>query len=58
MVIPETELTAERLAETVSRLMADRARLATMGAAARRLAHPDAARTIAEMAARLAGETD
>ena len=58
VVIPEAELTAERLVETVSRLMTDRARLAAMGAAARRLAHPDAARTIAEMAARLAGEAE
>lgn len=57
-VIPEAELTAERLVETVSKLMGDRARLAAMGAAARRLAHPDAAGTIAEMAARLAGEAE
>ena len=55
VVIPEAELTAERLVETVSKLMGDRTRLAGMGAAARRLAHPDAARAIAEMAARLAG---
>jgi UDP-N-acetylglucosamine--N-acetylmuramyl-(pentapeptide) pyrophosphoryl-undecaprenol N-acetylglucosamine transferase len=55
VVIPEAELTAEHLVETVSRLMGNRARLAAMGAAARRLAHPDAAGAIAEMAARLAG---
>ncbi|HYX67507.1 MAG TPA: undecaprenyldiphospho-muramoylpentapeptide beta-N-acetylglucosaminyltransferase [Terriglobales bacterium] len=58
LVIPEAELTAERLVETVSKLMGDRGRLAAMGAAARRLAHPDAARTIAEMAARLAGQAE
>jgi UDP-N-acetylglucosamine--N-acetylmuramyl-(pentapeptide) pyrophosphoryl-undecaprenol N-acetylglucosamine transferase len=55
LVIPEAELTSERLVETVSKLLGDRARLAAMGAAARRLAHPDAAGTIAAMAARLAG---
>jgi len=54
LVIPEAGLTAERLVETVSKLLGDRARLAQMGAAARRLAHPDAAAEIAAMAARLA----
>ncbi len=58
MVIPEAGLTAERLVETVSKLLGDRARLARMGTTARRLAHPDAAGAIAAMAARLAGDSE
>jgi UDP-N-acetylglucosamine:LPS N-acetylglucosamine transferase len=42
--------------ETVSLLLSDRARLERMGDAARKLAHPNAARDIVAMAARLAGE--
>ncbi|HET9653550.1 MAG TPA: undecaprenyldiphospho-muramoylpentapeptide beta-N-acetylglucosaminyltransferase, partial [Usitatibacter sp.] len=55
LLIPEAELTAERFVETVSALLNDRARLAQMEAAARALAHRDAAADIAAMAARLAG---
>jgi UDP-N-acetylglucosamine--N-acetylmuramyl-(pentapeptide) pyrophosphoryl-undecaprenol N-acetylglucosamine transferase len=55
LLIPEAELTPERFVETVSTLLNDRARLAQMEAAARALAHPDAAADIAAMAARLAG---
>jgi UDP-N-acetylglucosamine--N-acetylmuramyl-(pentapeptide) pyrophosphoryl-undecaprenol N-acetylglucosamine transferase len=54
-MIEESDLTSPRLVETVSALLRDRARLARMGAAAKVLSHPDAARDIAGMAARLAG---
>jgi UDP-N-acetylglucosamine--N-acetylmuramyl-(pentapeptide) pyrophosphoryl-undecaprenol N-acetylglucosamine transferase len=54
VLIPERELTSERLLETVVALLSDRAKLAKMGEAARNLAHPDAAGEIAAMAARLA----
>ncbi len=55
VLLEEKELTAEHLAETVIRLLQDRARLLEMGSAARKLAHEDAAADIAAMAARLAG---
>lgn len=55
ILLPESELTAQRLADTVLELFEDRARLAAMGAAARRLAHPQAAQDIARIAARAAG---
>ncbi|HLH09619.1 MAG TPA: undecaprenyldiphospho-muramoylpentapeptide beta-N-acetylglucosaminyltransferase [Terriglobales bacterium] len=55
VLLPEKELTPERLADTLVGLLADRARLARMSLAARNLAHPDAAKEIAGMAARLAG---
>ena len=54
-LIAEKDLTTERLVRTVSELLCDPARLARMAAASRKLAHPDAAREIARMAARLAG---
>jgi UDP-N-acetylglucosamine--N-acetylmuramyl-(pentapeptide) pyrophosphoryl-undecaprenol N-acetylglucosamine transferase len=54
-LIPEAELTAERLAQTAAELLGDGARLQAMGAAARNLAHRDAAGEMAQMAARLAG---
>ena len=54
VLIPEVELTAERLVKTVGELLADRKRLAEMSAAGRKLAHPDAAQVIAGMAATLA----
>jgi UDP-N-acetylglucosamine--N-acetylmuramyl-(pentapeptide) pyrophosphoryl-undecaprenol N-acetylglucosamine transferase len=47
VVIPDSELTAQRLARSVAELLADPARLAQMAAASRRLARPDAARDIA-----------
>jgi UDP-N-acetylglucosamine--N-acetylmuramyl-(pentapeptide) pyrophosphoryl-undecaprenol N-acetylglucosamine transferase len=55
VMLPEKELTPERLAETLAGLLGDRARLERMSEAARKMAHPDAAKEIAEMAARLAG---
>jgi len=50
VVIPDRELTAERLAEEVGRLVADGALRQRMSAAMRRLARPDAARRAAELA--------
>lgn len=55
MLLPESELTADRLGHTVLQMFADRARLAAMGAAARKLAHVHAAQEIARIAARVAG---
>jgi UDP-N-acetylglucosamine--N-acetylmuramyl-(pentapeptide) pyrophosphoryl-undecaprenol N-acetylglucosamine transferase len=55
VLIPEAELTAERLVRTVGELLADKQRLGRMAVAARGLAHPNAAEDIAGMAARLAG---
>jgi UDP-N-acetylglucosamine--N-acetylmuramyl-(pentapeptide) pyrophosphoryl-undecaprenol N-acetylglucosamine transferase len=55
MLLPEAELTSERLVETVFGLLRDPARLAGMAQAGRKLAHPDAAGQIARMAGRLAG---
>ncbi len=50
MLIPEWELTPERLVRTVAGLLTDRAKAQSMGAAARKLAHPDAAEHVAKMA--------
>ncbi|MEA2125911.1 MAG: UDP-N-acetylglucosamine--N-acetylmuramyl-(pentapeptide) pyrophosphoryl-undecaprenol, partial [Solirubrobacteraceae bacterium] len=47
VVIPDAELTAQRLARCVAELVADRARLGQMAAASRRLARPDAALDVA-----------
>jgi UDP-N-acetylglucosamine--N-acetylmuramyl-(pentapeptide) pyrophosphoryl-undecaprenol N-acetylglucosamine transferase len=55
LLIPERELSSERLVGAVSELLCDPARLARMAAASRRLSHPEAAREIAIMAGRLAG---
>jgi len=48
VVIPDAELTAERLGTEVAAVLGDEARLTEMAAAARRLAKPDAARRIAD----------
>jgi len=48
VVIPDAELTAERLGAEVAAVLDDEARLGEMAAAARRLAKPDAARRIAD----------
>jgi UDP-N-acetylglucosamine--N-acetylmuramyl-(pentapeptide) pyrophosphoryl-undecaprenol N-acetylglucosamine transferase len=55
VVVEESKLEGVWLAETIAALLADPARLRRMSAAARELAHPNAARDIAAMAARLAG---
>ena len=54
VMLEETKLSRGSLVETVSALLADRSRLGQMGAAAKKLSHPNAARDIAAMAARLA----
>ncbi len=56
LLIPEAELTPQRLAEAVVALFRDPARLEAMGSAARTLSHPDAAGAIARLAAKLAGK--
>jgi UDP-N-acetylglucosamine--N-acetylmuramyl-(pentapeptide) pyrophosphoryl-undecaprenol N-acetylglucosamine transferase len=48
IVIPDSELTAPRLAQEVGRLLGDPGRLAAMGRAAAALALPDAAADVAE----------
>jgi len=55
VVLEETKLDRVWLVETLSALLGDRPRLQRMSAAARGLAHPNAARDIAVMVARLAG---
>ncbi len=58
VVVEETKLERVWLADTIAALLGDPGRLQRMSTAARSLAHPDAARDIAEMAARLAGIED
>ena len=55
VVIPDAELTAERLSATIAELLADEDRLREMSIAARRLAKPDAAERIAGEVLRAAG---
>ena len=55
VVIPDSELTGARLGGEVAGLLADPRRLEAMGAAARRLARPEAAREIAAEVLRAAG---
>ena len=54
-LLPQSELTADRLTEEIVSSLANRAVLTQMGAAARRFAHPNSASKIAAMVARLAG---
>src|SRR5229473_1881700 len=58
VVVEETKLERVWLADTIAALLGDAGRLRRMSQAARKLAHPDAARDIAAMAARLAGVED
>ena len=55
VVVEESKLEGVWLAETIAALLPDSSRLQKMSRAARELAHPNAARDIAAMAARLAG---
>ena len=55
VVVEESKLEGVWLAETIAALLGDPRRLELMSATARDLAHPQAARDIAAMAARLAG---
>jgi UDP-N-acetylglucosamine--N-acetylmuramyl-(pentapeptide) pyrophosphoryl-undecaprenol N-acetylglucosamine transferase len=54
VLIHETELTPQRLVDTIAGLFSDRARLSQMSANARKLAHPDAAAHVAQIASRVA----
>jgi UDP-N-acetylglucosamine--N-acetylmuramyl-(pentapeptide) pyrophosphoryl-undecaprenol N-acetylglucosamine transferase len=55
VVVEESKLEGVWLAETIAALLGDPGRLERMSTAARELAHPNAAREIAAMAAKLAG---
>jgi UDP-N-acetylglucosamine--N-acetylmuramyl-(pentapeptide) pyrophosphoryl-undecaprenol N-acetylglucosamine transferase len=55
IMLEQAQLTASALVEAVAGLLGDRAKLAQMGEAARKLSHPNAAKEIAEMAAGLGG---
>src|SRR5262249_10671466 len=55
LMVPQSELTPERLAETVVALLTDRQRLKEMSARAKALSHVDAAGRVARIAAELAG---
>jgi UDP-N-acetylglucosamine--N-acetylmuramyl-(pentapeptide) pyrophosphoryl-undecaprenol N-acetylglucosamine transferase len=55
VLVEESKLEGVWLAETIAALLQDSHRLQRMGEAARSLAHPNAARDIAAMAAKLAG---
>jgi undecaprenyldiphospho-muramoylpentapeptide beta-N-acetylglucosaminyltransferase len=49
ILVPDAECTADRLETELAALLSDADRLAAMGEAARRLGHPDAAATVAEL---------
>ena len=55
VVVEESRLEGVWLAETIAALLQDSQKLRRMSQAARELAHPNAARDIATMAARVAG---
>lgn len=57
LLTPEPDFTPERLAATLERLMGASAELASMAAAARALARPDAAERLADAVLALTGET-
>jgi UDP-N-acetylglucosamine--N-acetylmuramyl-(pentapeptide) pyrophosphoryl-undecaprenol N-acetylglucosamine transferase len=54
-LLPQAELTPERLVTEIASLLCDRVSLAKMSEAARVFSHPDAAVKIASLAARVAG---
>lgn len=55
VMVDDAEFTGERLAELARELLGDRDRLSAMAHAARAEAHPDAARDVAEVVARVGG---
>jgi UDP-N-acetylglucosamine--N-acetylmuramyl-(pentapeptide) pyrophosphoryl-undecaprenol N-acetylglucosamine transferase len=55
VLLPQTELTAERLGRVLTELIGDPAGLRRMAEAARRLARPDAARRVADACEEVAG---
>jgi UDP-N-acetylglucosamine--N-acetylmuramyl-(pentapeptide) pyrophosphoryl-undecaprenol N-acetylglucosamine transferase len=55
VLVPEAELSDDRLTKELTSLLDDPPRLREMSARARTLSHPDALQRIAEMAIRLAG---
>ncbi len=55
VMLEESKLDRDSLVQSVAALFSDPLRLRSMGEAARKLSHPDAARDIAAIAARLAG---
>jgi UDP-N-acetylglucosamine--N-acetylmuramyl-(pentapeptide) pyrophosphoryl-undecaprenol N-acetylglucosamine transferase len=55
VVLEETKLDEVWVVDTLATLLEDPARLGAMGQAARAMAHPDAAKDIAELAAEVAG---
>ena len=55
VVIEETRLDEVWLVDTICALLADPGRLAKMSEAARAMSHPEAAKDIAELAAKIAG---
>jgi UDP-N-acetylglucosamine--N-acetylmuramyl-(pentapeptide) pyrophosphoryl-undecaprenol N-acetylglucosamine transferase len=57
-VVPDSELTPERLREEVDAMVQDEARRTAMAAASRRLARPDAARAIAREVLAAAGREE
>ena len=54
-LLPQSEMTSDRLVTEIATLLRDRPLLARISEAARGFAHPDAASEIAELTARLAG---
>ncbi len=54
-LLPQSELTSERLVTEIATMLRDRPLLARISEATRRFAHPDAASEIAALAARVAG---
>jgi UDP-N-acetylglucosamine--N-acetylmuramyl-(pentapeptide) pyrophosphoryl-undecaprenol N-acetylglucosamine transferase len=52
-MILQAELTAERLADEILRMVRDPVRIEKMGAASRRLAHPDASARVVDLALRV-----
>lgn len=54
VLMPQSELTPQKLAETIMRLFSDRQKLGQMSAAARRLSHENAAGRVAEIATKVA----